>query len=72
MKVNMTGMNYSFDAEGNTDKISVSLTGYEGGNSLNATVDIVAEDLNEKESFDDLSRKQIEAKAKSKITGWLK
>lgn len=70
MKINMTGMAYSFDSEGNTDKISISLSSYEMGESLNANVAITSDDLQENESLDDMTRKQVEEHAKQKCVKW--
>lgn len=60
MKAILTGVKYNIDNDGNTQSIDASFSGYDDGESVNATARLTDGDL------DSLSRKQIEAAGRTK------
>lgn len=66
MKINLSNLNYKFNAEGTTESITVGLNGYDETNTLTSTLAIVASDVSDK-TLDDLTRKELETIAKKKL-----
>lgn len=67
MNIIVSGITYSFDNEGNTKSVAVSLTGSVSMDNLNAYVHLEQADLTSDQTFDDLSKKQIVVLAKKKL-----
>lgn len=67
MNIIVSGITYSFDNEGNTKSVAVSLTGSVSMDNLNAYVHLEQADLASGQTFDDLSKKQIVVLAKKKL-----
>lgn len=65
MSTKMTALSYTINDDGSTKAISVTLTGYENGESVNVVVILTAENL------DDLTRKEIETQARSKASEYV-
>lgn len=66
MKINLSNLNYKFNAEGTTESITVGLNGYDETNTLTSTLAIIASDVSDK-TLDDLTRKELETIAKNKL-----
>lgn len=66
MKINLSNLNYKFNAEGTTESITVGLNGYDETNTLTSTLAIIASDVSDK-TLDDLTRKELETIAKKKL-----
>lgn len=62
MELKTTNINYNYDMEGNLNNISISLSGNQDSDSINAY--IVLEDDG---TLEDLNKKQLTAKAKEKL-----
>jgi hypothetical protein len=60
MEIKMNKMEYQFDGEGNTTGIAAGYTGYNAGDSLNATA-VITEG-----ALDDLSKKEIDLAGRTK------
>lgn len=67
MDIKVTALSYSFDNEGNTTSVTVSLSGQGGANYLTANMAVAAEDLTEGQTFDDLTKKDITTIARDKL-----
>lgn len=67
MNILITSINYKIDKDGNTSGVNTSFTGIENGATISANVPLLADDLTEGETFDDLTRKQIEALGRKKL-----
>lgn len=70
MNIIVSGITYSFDNEGNTKSVAVSLTGSVAMDNLSAYVHLEQADLESEQTFDDLSKKQIVALAKKKLAAY--
>lgn len=68
MNIIVSGITYSFDNDGNTKSVAVSLTGSVSMDNLNAYVHLEQADLESEQTFDDLSKKQIVGLAKKKLS----
>lgn len=68
MNIIVSGITYSFDSDGNTKSVAVSLTGSVSMDNLNAYVHLEQADLENEQTFDDLPKKQIVALAKKKLS----
>ena len=62
MELKTTNINYNYDIEGNLNNISISLSGNQDMDNINAY--IVLEDDG---TLEDLNKKQLTAKAKEKL-----
>lgn len=62
MELKTTNINYNYDMEGNLNNISISLSGNQDMDNINAY--IVLEDDG---TLEDLNKKQLTAKAKEKL-----
>ena len=67
LEIKLTNINYRIGEDGNTSEIGTSFSGYQGNESVNANMPLVAADLKEGTTLDDLSRKQIEAAGRKKL-----
>lgn len=68
MDLRVSSINYQIAQDETTDSISTTISGNESGNYINATIVIVAADLpSGTESLDDLTRKDIQKIALSKL-----
>lgn len=68
MELRISNINYRLDEKGTTQSIQTSITGSENSDYVNATLGIVAADLpSGTESLDDLTRKDIQKIALSKL-----
>lgn len=65
MEIKLHGISYDFDDYGNTTKINVNITGYEELESLTANCII------EEKGLDDLTKNEIDKKARLTIAKWL-
>lgn len=62
MELKTTNINYNYDMEGNLNNISISLSGNQDMNNINAY--IILEDDG---TLEDLNKKQLASKAKEKL-----
>ena len=67
MNIKKTALTYNFDGDGNTSSITVSLSGNEGADYLNANMTVTAEDLTDGQTFDGLTMKTITTIAREKL-----
>lgn len=68
MNLRVSNINYQIAQDETTTSISTTISGNENGNYINATIVIVADDLPKgTESLDDLTRKDIQKVALSKL-----
>lgn len=68
MDLRVSNINYQIAQDETTTSISTTISGNENGNYINATIMIVAADLpSDKETLDDLTRKDIQKIALSKL-----
>lgn len=65
----MNGLQYRFDAKGNTVRIDVSFEGNDDNrdNYINGSVNVTADDLESGVTLDDLNRKKIQDIAHKKL-----
>lgn len=68
-KNTMNGLQYRFDAKGNTVRIDVSFEGHDDNrdNYINGSVNVTTDDLDEGVTLDDLNRKKIQDIAHKKF-----
>lgn len=67
MDIKTNSLAYNFDSEGNTVSATVSFTGQEGSEYLNANMVVEKTDLAEGSNFDDLTKKEITILARKKL-----
>jgi len=67
MNIKKTALTYNFDGDGNTTSITVSLSGNEGADYLNANIQVTPEDLTDGQTFDGLTMKDITTVARKKL-----
>lgn len=68
MNLRVSNINYQIAQDETTTSISTTISGNGNGNYINATIMIVAADLpSDKETLDDLTRKDIQKIALSKL-----
>lgn len=68
MDLRVSNINYQIAQDETTTSISTTISGNENGNYINATIMIVAADLpSDKETLDDLTRKNIQKIALGKL-----
>lgn len=68
MDLRVSNINYQIAQDETTTSISTTISGNESGNYINATIVIVAADLpSDKETLDDLTRKDIQKIALGKL-----
>lgn len=65
----MNGLQYRFDAKGNTVRIDVGFEGHDDNrdNYINGSVNVTADDLESGVTLDDLNRKKIQDIAHKKL-----
>lgn len=68
----LTGLNYTLDTEGNTTDVTANLRGTVEGKAdfLSATISMTKEDLSDGTSFDDMTKKQLQALARTKLAAY--
>lgn len=68
----LTNLNYTLDSEGNTTRVTASLQGTVEGKAdyLSSTISMTKEDLPEGSSFDDMTKKQLQALARTKLAAY--
>lgn len=71
MTIKLTGIQYRFDAEGNTEKVLVNYANYEGENQLTCQVEVLPDDMEEGTTLDDLAKKEFDTAARGKLAAWL-
>lgn len=67
MDIKKTALTYNFDGDGNTTSITVSLSGNEGADYLNANMTVTVKDLTDGQTFDNLTMKDITTIARAKL-----
>ncbi|KHO13138.1 hypothetical protein OA78_0889 [Latilactobacillus curvatus] len=67
MNIKKTALTYNFDGDGNTTSITVSLSGNEGADYLNANMSVTVSDLTDGQTFDNLTMKDITTIARAKL-----
>lgn len=67
MNIKKTALTYNFDGDGNTTSITVSLSGNEGADYLNANMTVTVGDLTDGQTFDGLTMKDITTIARKKL-----
>lgn len=67
MNIKKTNLTYNFDGDGNTSSISVSLSGQDGADYLNANMSVNANDLTDGQTFDDMTMNDITKIARAKL-----
>ncbi|UTC12358.1 hypothetical protein [Latilactobacillus curvatus] len=67
MDIKKTALTYNFDGDGNTTSITVSLSGNDGADYLNANIQVTPEDLTSGQTFDNLTMKDITTIARAKL-----
>lgn len=67
MNIKKTALTYNFDGDGNTSSITVSLSGNDGADYLNANMSITVSDLTDGQTFDNLTMKDITTIARDKL-----
>lgn len=67
MNIKKTALTYNFDGDGNTSSITVSLSGNEGADYLNANMTVIVKDLTDGQTFDGLTMKDITTIARKKL-----
>ena len=67
MDIKKTALTYNFDGDGNTSSITVSLSDNNGADYLNANMSVVAADLEDGQTLDDLGAKDITKIARAKL-----
>lgn len=66
MKLKMNSLNYRID-DGKISGINASFNGYDEGNSLNGSVEILTEDLPEEKTYDNITPAEIEVVGRKKF-----
>lgn len=67
MDIKKTALTYNFDGDGNTSSITVSLSGNEGADYLNANMTVTVKDLTDGQTFDGLTMKDITSITRAKL-----
>ena len=67
MNIKKTALTYNLDGDGNTSSITVSLSGNEGTDYLNANMSVTVSDLTDGQAFDNLTMKDITTIARAKL-----
>ncbi|UTC12501.1 hypothetical protein [Latilactobacillus curvatus] len=67
MDIKKTALTYNFDGDGNTSSITVSLSGNDGADYLNANMTVTVKDLTDGQTFDGLTMKDITTIARKKL-----
>lgn len=68
MNIRMTELSYGIGEDGKTEATTVRFVGSEGKNYLNITIEITVLDIEDGKTLDDLTRKDIEAIARQKVS----
>ena len=67
MDIKTTRLVYEFGDEGQTNQIQIGFSANETGAYFNSTLELYIEDLAEGQSFDDMSKKEIEQLGRKKL-----
>ena len=67
MDIKTTRLVYEFGDEGQTNQIQIGFSANETGTYFNSTLELYNEDLAEGQSFDDMSKKEIEQLGRKKL-----
>lgn len=67
MDIKTTRLAYQFGNDGQTESIQLAFNAILGANYVNATIEIKQDELDNGQSFDDLTKKQIEAIGRKKL-----
>lgn len=72
MNLILTSLNYTLDSEGNTTRVTASLQGSVEGKAdyLSSTISLAKEDLPDGTTFDDMTKKQLQALAHKKLAAY--
>ena len=72
MNVILTNLNYTFDSAGNTTRVTANLQGTVDGKAdyLSSTISLAKEDLPDGTTFDDMTKKQLQALACTKLAAY--
>lgn len=68
MNIRMTELSYGIGEDGKTEAATVTFVGSKGRSYLNITIEITVMDVKNGKSLDDLTRKDIEAIARQKVS----
>jgi len=68
MDINTTRLAYQFGNDGQTESIQIAFNGNMSNNYINATIEIKQDELDNGQSFDDLTKKEIEAIGRKKLS----
>lgn len=68
MDIKTNRLAYQFDDQGNTESVQIAFNGNETPNYINATIQIDKDSLADGQTFDDLSKKEIEAIGRKKLS----
>lgn len=72
MEIKITNINYRIDDNGATSAIAATFSGYESSESVNANVELQANMMSEDKTLDDLTRKEIEALSRDRLSELVK
>lgn len=67
MDIKTTRLAYQFGNDGQTESVQIAFNGSMSANYINATIEIKQDELDNRQSFDDLTKKQIEAIGRKKL-----
>lgn len=67
MDIKTNRLAYQFDDQGNTESVQIAFNGNETPNYINATIQIDKDSLADGQTFDDLSKKEIETLGRKKL-----
>lgn len=68
MDINTTRLAYQFDNDGQTESVQIAFNGNMSNNYINATIEIKQDELEDGQSFDDLTKKEIETLGRKKLS----
>ena len=67
MEINTTRLAYQFGNDGQTESVQIAFNGNMSNNYINATIEIKQDELDNEQSFDDLTKKEIEVIGRKKL-----
>lgn len=68
MDINTTRLAYQFGNDGQTESVQIAFNGSMSANYINATIEIKQDELDKGQSFDDLTKKEIEVIGRKKLS----
>lgn len=68
MDINTTRLAYQFGNDGQTESVQIAFNGSMSANYINATIEIKQDELEDGQSFDDLTKKEIETLGRKKLS----